>query len=176
MNVKILCLGALSLGKASGYDIGKRLKDPLGHFVDTAKSSVYPTLKALHEEGLVQYEDIEQTSHPNKKIFELTQKGKDVLKLELEALAPTHKIRSQYMLMLFFADMLSSDRIGAIIKERIQNVESFLRDESQLREYVGNNIGQQFLLDSILASAKGEKEYLVKNIETLLEKLDVRDK
>jgi PadR family transcriptional regulator AphA len=67
MNTKTLCLAVLSLGKASGYDIGKRLEDPFGHFVDVARSGVYPILKTLEEEGLVQYENVEQSALPNKK-------------------------------------------------------------------------------------------------------------
>tara|TARA_R110000772_G_scaffold45825_2_gene104768 strand:+ start:312 stop:896 length:585 start_codon:yes stop_codon:yes gene_type:complete len=176
MNTKILCLAALSLGKASGYDIGKRLEEPLGFFVDTAKSGVYPALKCLHEEGLVQYEDIEQSSLPNKKIFELTDKGRNLLKAELEALAPTHKLRSQFMLLLFFAEMLSTDRLEAIINERIQDAECFLQEVPKLQKYVENNIGQQFLLDFLINKANVEKEYLQQNLESLIAKMKLKDK
>lgn len=175
MNTKILCLAALSLGKASGYDIGKRLEKPLGFFVDTAKSGVYPALKCLYEEGLVQYEDIEQSSLPNKKIFELTQKGKDLLKVELEALTPTHKLRSEYMLLLFFAEHLSSERMEAIMAEHIHDVDCFLQEVPKLQGFVENNIGQQFLLDYLVDRAKGEKVFIDQNFGALMAKMKLKD-
>ena len=174
MNTKILCLAALSLGKASGYDIGKRLEEPLGFFVDTAKSGVYPALRCLYEEGLVQYEDIEQSSLPNKKIFELTPKGEELLKAELEALAPTHKLRSEFMLLLFFAEMLSTDRLQAIVNEHIQDAERFLQEVPKLQKYVENDIGQQFLLDFVVNRVTGDKEYLQHNLEALITKMETK--
>ncbi|MGA1740740.1 MAG: PadR family transcriptional regulator [Pseudohongiellaceae bacterium] len=171
MNTKILCLAALSLGKASGYDIGKKLEDPFGHFVDVARSGVYPVLKSLEEEGLVQSEIVEQEALPNKKIYDLTDAGRDFLKAELEVLVPTHKIRSQFMFLLFFAEMLSPERLETIFEERIKDMECFLRDEPRWREYVSGNKGQEFLLEYVHDKVKAEKEFLEKNAEMLIEGL-----
>ncbi len=171
MNTKTLCLAVLSLGKASGYDIGKRLEDPFGHFVDVARSGVYPILKIMVEEGLVQYENIEQVALPNKKIYELTEKGRDLLKAELEALPPFHKIRSQFMLLLFFAEMLSSERLEEIISERIQNVECFLQEVPQLSKRVAGNKGQEFMLKYVVDKAANEKEFLEKYAGEFMESL-----
>lgn len=175
MNIKTLCLAVLSLGKASGYDIGKRLEEPFGHFVDVARSGVYPVLKCLEEEGLVQFENVEQAALPNKKIYDLTDKGRDYLKAELEALAPTHKIRSQFMLLVFFADMLSEDRLETIFKQRIDEMECFLQEEPYWREMVQGNKGQEFLLDYVRAKAKLEKEFLEQNSGKLMDSLKAEE-
>ena len=171
MNTKTLCLAVLSLGKASGYDIGKRLEDPFGHFVDVARSGVYPILKILEEEGLVQFEDIEQAALPNKKIYELTDKGRDFLKAELEALPPSHKMRSQFMLLLFLAEMLSSERLETIISTRIQDVECFLQEVPELRKRVAGNKGQEFVLKYVIDKAVNEKNFLENNSEEFMESL-----
>ncbi len=175
MNTKTLCLAALSLGKASGYDIGKRLEDPLGHFVDVARSGVYPVLKSLEEEGLVQYENVEQEGLPNKKIYELTEAGRTYLKAELEILPPVHKIRSQFMLLMFFAEMLSAERIEVVMAERIGEVECFLQDLPYWRKYVEGNKGQSFLLDYVEFKMKSEKEFLEKNASRLIDSLKCDD-
>ncbi len=176
MNTKMLCLAALSLGKASGYDIGKRLDDPLGYFVDTAKSGVYPALKSLHEEGLVQYEDIEQSSLPNKKLFELTPKGKEILHEELEALAPTHKVRSKYMLLLFLSEMLSVERLEEVIREHLSELEHFLQQLPHIRKLSKGKPGQEFLVEYLADHANNEKAFIENNLEALLDKTNSKRK
>ena len=171
MNNKTLCLAVLSLGKASGYDICKKLEDPFGHFVDVARSGVYPILKTLEEEALVQYENIEQATLPNKKIYELTDKGKSFLKSELEALPPTHKIRSQFLLLLFLADMLSSGRLETIISEHLNGLECFLQDLPELRKRVAGNKGQEFLLKYVENNVRNEKKFLEEHSEEFMESL-----
>lgn len=163
MNTKTLCLGVLSLGKASGYDIVKQLEQIFSHFVDVSASGVYPALKSLHAEGLVQYEDVAQDTLPNKKIFELTEKGKQRLQQELEVLPPTHKVRSQFMLLMFFAEWLSAERLCKIMQERLDELNCFINDERHWRKQVEDSENQCFLLDYVLAKMKAEKEFLEKH-------------
>lgn len=175
MNIKTLCLAVLSLGKASGYDIGKKLEEPFGHFVDVARSGVYPVLKSLEEAELVKYKNVEQVSLPNKKIYDLTDKGRDFLKTELEVLAPTHKIRSQFMLLVFFAEILSQDKLESIFKKRIEEMELFLQEEPYWKKKVEGNKGQEFLLEYVQAKIIFEKEYLKKNSGRLLDSLKAEE-
>ena len=42
MDVRTLCLGVLSMGSASGYEIKKRLENGFGHFYDASFGSIYP--------------------------------------------------------------------------------------------------------------------------------------
>ena len=54
MDVKILCLGVLSRGEASGYEIKKAFEEgPFSHFHQASFGSIYPALNALSAEGLV---------------------------------------------------------------------------------------------------------------------------
>ena len=103
----------------------------------------------------------------------LTDKGRDLLKAELEELEPTHKIRSQFMLLVFFAEMLSEERLEAIFKGRIEEMECFLQEEPYWRKMVQGNKGQEFLLDYVRAKAKLEKEFLEQNSGKLMDSLKV---
>lgn len=169
MNTKTLCLGVLSLGKASGYDIVKQLEQIFSHFVDVSASGVYPALKSLHAEGLVQYEDVAQDTLPNKKIFELTEKGRQRFQRELEVLPPTHKVRSQFMLLIFFAEWLSSERLGCILQERLDELNCFIKDEEEWRKQVEQSDSQCFLLEYVLAKMKAEKEFLEQHADKVLD-------
>jgi len=48
MDVKTLCLGVLSLGDASGYEIRKMFEEgPFAHFHHASFGSIYPALSPL---------------------------------------------------------------------------------------------------------------------------------
>ena len=54
MDVKTLCLGVLSRGDASGYEIKKQCEEgPFAHFYAAGFGSIYPALNALWSEGLI---------------------------------------------------------------------------------------------------------------------------
>ena len=54
MNVRTLCLGILSLGEATGYEIKKGIEDGMfSHFIDASFGSIYPALTQLAAEGLL---------------------------------------------------------------------------------------------------------------------------
>ena len=172
MNTRTLCLGALSLGKASGYHIGKQLNEVFGQFVDIASSGVYPALRSLAEEGLVKCEVVEQDGLPNKKIYELTAEGRKTLQEELEVLHPTHKVKSQFMLLLFFAEQISAERMKNIIQERLSEIDSFFEAEPMIRNQVCGSPGQSFLLDYVIHKFETEKQFLESRSCDLLEQLD----
>jgi hypothetical protein len=106
-----------------------------------------------------------------RKIYELTDPGRVFLKTELEALPPTHKMRSQFMLLLFLADMLSSKRLETIITEHLQGMECFLQELPELRKRVAGNKGQEFLLKYVANNVKNEKKFLEENSEEFMESL-----
>ena len=52
MDVKTLCIGILSLGDASGYEIKKQLEERFSFFYDASFGSIYPALNKLQKELL----------------------------------------------------------------------------------------------------------------------------
>jgi DNA-binding PadR family transcriptional regulator len=52
-DVRTLCLGILSIGEATGYEIKKALEEgPFGHVLEASFGAIYPALGRLTEEGL----------------------------------------------------------------------------------------------------------------------------
>lgn len=178
MNTKMLCLGVLSLGKASGYDIGKQLEQIFGNFIDVAASGVYPALKTLYEEGLVDYEKVEQNGLPNKKLYELTEQGRETFLQALSELPPRHKIRSQFILLLFFSDMLSEERLQEVIAERVGELKLWIdltREWTSSDSCLEASPGQQFIARYALEVMRTEIDFLESNADSLLETLGSRD-
>ncbi|MFA7639531.1 MAG: PadR family transcriptional regulator [Parvibaculum sp.] len=120
MHVTTLCLGALVFGDATGYEINKMFEDgPFGHFLEASYGSIYPALTRLTEEGLVTCKAEAQEGRPGKKIYSLTDKGRERLREALgEPLAPD-KFRSEFLFTILFADMLPRSRVQALLEERL---------------------------------------------------------
>jgi len=77
MDSKTLCLGALILGDASGYEIKKLFEEgPFSYFHQTSFGSIYPALGNLMEEGLVTCDERAQDGRPDKKVYSLTEAGR----------------------------------------------------------------------------------------------------
>jgi DNA-binding PadR family transcriptional regulator len=53
MDVKTVCLGMLTDGDASGYDLKKEFESSFGHFFAAGYGSIYPALGALARDGMV---------------------------------------------------------------------------------------------------------------------------
>ncbi|UCG70328.1 MAG: PadR family transcriptional regulator [Thermoplasmata archaeon] len=82
MNIaKMVVLGALeNLGRGSGYDIIQELnRKKIDRWTGIKKGSIYHALRELKKEGAVR--EVEQTKvgrYPEKTIFQITAKGKDL--------------------------------------------------------------------------------------------------
>lgn len=120
MDVKTLCLGVLSRGDASGYEIKKAFEEgPFSHFHQASFGSIYPALNALSTEGLVQVRAQAQDKRPDKKIYSLAPKGRNALLAALMANPAPDAMRSDFLFILSFAQYLPPARVEQLINARI---------------------------------------------------------
>ena len=109
-DIKTNCLGALSLGAATGYEIRKQFEEgPFAYFFDASFGSIYPALNKLLDEGLVTCETETQRSRPTKKIYSITEAGTTALRAALGHEPLEHKVRSDFLATLFLGHLMSSD-------------------------------------------------------------------
>lgn len=76
MDIRTLCLGVLTMGDATGYEIKKIFEDRLDLIFHASYGSIYPALNRLTDEGLVSCEEFVQEKRPDKKIYSITAKGR----------------------------------------------------------------------------------------------------
>jgi hypothetical protein len=62
---------------------------------------------------------MEQEGRPDKKVYHLTPAGERLLIDELLNTLPRHKVRSEFLVLMYFAHLLPPTRLAAIIDERI---------------------------------------------------------
>lgn len=73
-------LGLLARESLSGYDVTQRMKGRVGFFWGAGHSQIYPELARLEEDGFVTHSVVEQKERPDKKVYEITEKGLGALK------------------------------------------------------------------------------------------------
>jgi PadR family transcriptional regulator, regulatory protein AphA len=127
MDVKTVCLGLLSFGDASGYDIKKHFEATVDHFFATGFGSIYPALASLADEGLVTCTTVPQEGRPERKVYRITPEGDAVLRRTLASEEPTHRVRSELLALLYFAHLVPPARISELMDERIAAMEIGLR-------------------------------------------------
>jgi len=120
MDVKTLCLGVLSRGEASGYEIKKAFEEgPFSHFHQASFGAIYPALNALSAEGLVVVRAQAQDKRPDKKIYSIAPKGRNALVAALMARPAPDAVRSDFLFILSFAQHLPPARVDQLISARI---------------------------------------------------------
>jgi DNA-binding PadR family transcriptional regulator len=119
-DVKTLCLGILSMGEATGYEIKKAFEEgPFGHFIEASFGAIYPALGKLTEEGLVACRLEAHPGRPERKIYSLTREGQRAFEVALtESLGPD-RFRSEFLFLLLFAQHLPPERIHELIELRL---------------------------------------------------------
>ena len=127
MDSKTVCLGLLSFGDATGYDLKKHCESTVDHFYPTGFGSIYPALASLAEHGLVTCTTDNTEGRPDRKIYRITPAGIASLRKSLADCEPTHKVRSEFLAVLYFAHLLPPGRVGALLDERISGMQQGLQ-------------------------------------------------
>lgn len=127
MDVKTVCLGMLTDGPASGYDMKKCFESTFGHFFPAGYGSIYPALATLARNGLVEFEEIPQDGKPDRKVYSITAAGREELHKGLANPNPSHRVRSEFLAMMCFAHLMSDEQINTVIDNKIAELDGLLR-------------------------------------------------
>jgi len=120
MDVKTLCLGVLSRGDRSGYEIRKQFESgPFAHFQDAGYGSIYPALRKLTEDGHVVAVTHPQDGRPDKKVYRITPKGRQALFDAVNRPPGDDKLRSDFLFVLCFADLVAPADLDRMMVERM---------------------------------------------------------
>lgn len=169
MDVKTVCLGMLTDGEASGYDLKKQFESTFAHYFAAGYGSIYPALSTLAAEGLVDCREIAQDGKPDRKVYRITESGRAHL---LEALAnpsPTHKVRSEFLAMITFAHLMSADQIERILANRLAEIDEYMEMFAEFEKDCMQDwpAGMQFVCGCGKAVMQAMQRYIEENGERL---------
>lgn len=127
MDVRSICLGILSRGEATGYEIKKLFEDDgYSHFVEASFGSIYPALNQLTREGLVEVREEAQAKRPDRKIYSITPAGRSQFLATLMKPLPEDRHRSPFLFAMLFSHLLPRERVSAMLDAYIGQKEQEL--------------------------------------------------
>ena len=130
MDVKTLCLGLLTVQEACGYDLKKTFESSFKHFFPAGYGSIYPALADLADAGLVNCREIPQVGKPDRKVYRITEAGESAFIDALNRTDPQHKLRSEFLAMIYFADRIDDSRLADLLDDLLHG-----RQLVRLREH-----------------------------------------
>ncbi len=178
MDVKTVCLGMLTDGEASGYDLKKHFESSFGHFFAAGYGSIYPALASLAEKELVSCKCIPQDGKPDRKVYRITEAGREKLLAELDTPNPSHKVRSEFLATMCFAHLMRSEQVEAVLENRIAEIEVYekLFDEFEHSCMQETPNGMHFTVGIARAVMVAMKKYIEENGHKMLENSDSQDR
>ena len=124
MDIRTICLGLLTLGEATGYDLKKQCDaGALGLGAELSFGALYPALTKLTVEGLVTCRGEAPNGRPERKVYAISEKGREAFSWALTQPLAEDKGRSPFAFAMYFADALPAERVAALIEARIAQQE-----------------------------------------------------
>ena len=111
-------LGLLAKRTMSGYDIRRFLKSLSWLIGSPSSGSLYPILRALLQEELVTVETIPGLDRPPRKIYTITEAGRQELQVWLEQPAVSKAPLKAFVMRLLLADSFSLAGLTAHLQQR----------------------------------------------------------
>jgi DNA-binding PadR family transcriptional regulator len=115
MSIKYAILGLLSWTPLTGYDLKKRFAELPMLYWSGSNNQIYHTLVDLHRDGLVSLDIQPQEKHPPRKIYRITEAGRDDLRRWVLAGPELPQIKSTFLIQLAWADALSAAELDTLL-------------------------------------------------------------
>jgi PadR family transcriptional regulator AphA len=165
MDVKTLCLGLLTVREACGYDLKKTFESSFKHFFPAGYGSIYPALADLAEAGLVSCREIPQVGKPDRKVYRITETGEKSFINSLNRTDPQHKLRSEFLAMIYFADRIDNARLVDLLDDRVERLRESIKHIEKTSHVNGepSSAGADFVAGFGTVIAEAAARYIESN-------------
>jgi DNA-binding PadR family transcriptional regulator len=123
-------LSLLSHQAFSGYEIAKEFQGSVGYFWQASHQQIYRELKKLEEQGLVRMEEISHEGPLNKKIYYITDLGKQTLAEWIDSETELGVVREDILVKIFAGHLVDRQ---VLIRQLEQQRRLYQKNLSNLR-------------------------------------------
>jgi DNA-binding PadR family transcriptional regulator len=169
VSLRYFALGLLAQQPMSGYDIRRFLRSLSWLIGSPSAGSLYPVLRTLPDEGLATVETIPSLDRPPRKIYTITQAGRQQLQAWVDQPAVAKAPLKAFVMRLLLAGSFSLDRLTAHLQQRRAQVASH---HDALHQAVStlqmeDDLGQYLAMDYGKALAAVELDWLDRTLREL---------
>lgn len=169
MNVRTLCLAILYDGDASGYEIRKQsVEGDYAYFVEASFGSIYPALAKLEDEGLVTSRVEAQEGRPSKKVYSITERGRDAFRDSLFDEIGSDVFRSEFLLFARFASILPASLVETRLNERLEAMDEQLAELQRLSDEPSRQPGDDWVLNYGINCIRVARDHLRTHMHELI--------
>jgi len=139
-------LGFLGYGPLSGYDLKERFDLSVAHFWPADQSHIYRILAKLDEQGYTRVKVVKQGARPDRKVYSITQAGRDELRRWLAAPVEAEAGRSASLVQVFFSGQLSDGEILQLFEREAAHLRAGLQELRKIRpkaEALSKGVGDE---------------------------------
>jgi DNA-binding PadR family transcriptional regulator len=123
MDVPSIILGFLMRGSMTGYELKQYFSISFSFFSGLSYGSIYPALRRMEEQGLVTMQRERQQRTPDRKVYTITEKGREVYGEALRAPFILETGKSPFLMKLFFFADLSPEERVAMVRSHAEAVQ-----------------------------------------------------
>ncbi|MEU1227920.1 PadR family transcriptional regulator [Streptomyces sp. NPDC005828] len=136
MSLKHAVLAALLEGEASGYDLAKIFDVSVANFWAATPQQLYRELERLAEAGLIEARVVEQERRPNKRMFRLTEPGRQDLVAYTTAPPRPSAVRDELLVQVQACDEGDTAAVREFVAQRMETARAKLARYDRLREWM----------------------------------------
>ena len=118
MSLYFALLGIIDTGNRaySGYELKKIFDSSMQFYWSATYTQIYNTLSRMLDEGMLTMELVHQDSHPNKKMYAITDLGRAELIQWVAKPLQIQKVRNTMLVQITLADRLDNARVVAMLE------------------------------------------------------------
>jgi DNA-binding PadR family transcriptional regulator len=123
----------------------------LGLFWNTSHQAVYRALASMHKDGIVSFVATEQSGKPDKKTYQITSQGEQLLQQWLSVTQPPMQINEDIMVNFFAGNLMESDALHRQVQAH------YLVHKQKLQGY---QVTEKHILDTEQLSGEQKVQFM----------------
>jgi PadR family transcriptional regulator AphA len=151
----------------SGYDLTRWMERETSHFFAVGHSSIYPALARMEHEGLVRHEVVPSDRGPERKVYSITEAGREALLAWADEPPTQRHVRDEQLVKaLCYPYMPKEHALARLAEEKARHEEKLAQYEGYERElenmFREGGLSREAYLGTKLTLARGlgaEKSY-----------------
>jgi DNA-binding PadR family transcriptional regulator len=172
MYAEIVILATLSTKPQHGYEIKKGVERALGGKIPLNNKTLYPALKRFEEMGAVQCEVVRQEGKPDRHIYQLTERGNEVLQALLQDFSPDLlRNDAEFLVRVAFFHMLEPEIRLEILRIREELVAKHLAHSQGLEALTRQHMSPYSYAMKMLLFHEQQQQHELEWIQMLIQEI-----